>query len=40
MRKILLLALFVTTSSLAQDITHPREMGLPASWYSAGSGRS
>ena len=33
MRKILLLALFVTTSSLAQDITHPREMGLPESNY-------
>ena len=31
MKTTLLLVLFVTAPSLAQDLTHPREMGLPAS---------
>ena len=31
MKTILLLVLFVAAPSLAQDLTHPREMGLPES---------
>jgi hypothetical protein len=31
MKKMLLLALFVTTSCPAQVLTHPRQMGLPDS---------
>ena len=33
MRKLLLLAVFCVTPSLSQDLTHPRDMGLPDSDY-------
>ena len=33
MKKLFLLAVFFATSSLAQDLTHPRAMGLPESDY-------
>ena len=33
MRKLLLLAVFISAPSLSQDLTHPRQMGLPESDY-------
>jgi zinc protease len=33
MNKIILLAVFIATPSLSQDLTHPRDMGLPDSDY-------
>ena len=33
MNKIMLLAVFIATPSLSQDLTHPRDMGLPDSDY-------
>ena len=31
MKKLILLAVFFATPSLSQDLTHPRDMGLPDS---------
>ncbi len=33
MKKLLLLAVFITTPCLSQELTHPRDMGLPDSHY-------